>query len=120
MRSDAERVDRLGQLRFELRPFGIAALRAERPRRCALREQHAQVRRAADADADDRRRARLSACGEHAVDDERANRIDAFGRNRHLQKRIVLRAAAFRNHLDLERVARFAPVDVNHRHLDAA
>ena len=85
------------------RAVGIGAVRAERARRRALRERDAQVGRAADADADDRRRAGLAAGREHAVDDERLDRVDAFGGDRHLEERVVLRAAALGDHLDDER-----------------
>src|SRR6266850_5596266 len=47
LRADAEHVDRLAELRFELRAFRIGAARAERPRRGDLGEVHAKVRRAA-------------------------------------------------------------------------
>ena len=96
-------------------------MRAERARRGDLRQVHAQIRRAADADADDRRRAGLAAGVEHAVDDEGLDRVDAVGGNRHLEPGIVLRAAALReSSRSRVSVDGVGEIDVDHRHADAA
>ena len=85
LRPDAEQVDRRGELAPRARaPSGSAQCEPSGARRRDLGEVDAQVRRAADADADDRRRAGLAAGVEHAVDDEGLDRVDAFGRDRHL------------------------------------
>ena len=55
-------------------PSGSAQSVPERPRRGDLGEMHAQIRRAADADADDGRRADAAAAFDHAVDDEALDR----------------------------------------------
>src|SRR6266850_272543 len=115
LRPDAEHVDRLRELLLELRAFGVGAARAERPRRGHFGEMDAKVRGAADAHADDGRRAGLAAGLEHAVDDKGFHRVDALGRHRHAQPGIVLRARALRNHLDGERVV-LREVDVDHRY----
>src|SRR6185436_16520863 len=98
LRPDAEHVDRLRELALELRALGIGALRAERPGRRFLGEVQAKVGRAADADADDGRRAGLAAGLEHAIDDEGLDRVDAVGGHRHPQPGVVLRPRALRNH----------------------
>src|SRR5207248_7479629 len=85
LRTDAEHVDRLPELGFELRTFRVGAARAERPRRGDLGEMHAKIRGAADADADDGRRAGLAAGIEHAIDDEGLDGIDTFRGYRHAQ-----------------------------------
>src|SRR5258708_15845161 len=61
LRADADHVDRLAQLGFDLRAFRIGAPRAERTRRCQLGEMHAKIGSAAHADADDGRPASLAA-----------------------------------------------------------
>src|SRR5260370_42270242 len=68
--TDAEAVDGVAELGFELGAFGVAAHRAERPRRRHLGEMHAEIGGAADAAADDGRRADLAAGLDDAVDDE--------------------------------------------------
>src|SRR5712692_3434957 len=116
--TDAERVDCAGELLLELRALGVFAARAERPGRSRLGEVHAEVRGAPHAHADDGRRAGLASGLEHAVDDEGLDRVDAFGGHRHAQPGIVLRARAFRHHLDGKDLGIGAEVDVDHR--DAA
>ena len=103
LRADAEHVHRRATAASRASRPRIGAARAERPRRRDLGEMHAQVGGAADADADDRRRAGLAAGVEHAVDDEGLDRVDAVGGDRHLEPRVVLRAAALGDHLDRER-----------------
>src|SRR3954471_1347734 len=92
--SDAEQVHRFAESLLELRALRILAARAERPGGGDLGEVHAEIRRAADADADDGRRAGLAARLEHAIDHERLHRIDALGRNGHAQPRVVFGAGA--------------------------
>ena len=120
LRAHAQRVHGVRQLRFEARAFRVGAGGAERSRRGDLGQVHAQVRGAADADADDRRRARLAAGVEHAVDDEALDRVDAVGGNRHLEPRVVLGARAFRDHLDLQAVERVGEREPDDRHAFAA
>ena len=90
LRPDAQTIDRGGKLRLELRAVRIGAMRAEFARGRALRERDAEIRRAPDPYANDCRRTRLRTGGDHAIDHERLDSVDAFGGNRHLQKRIVL------------------------------
>src|SRR5712692_816512 len=71
LRTDAEHVHRLAELFFQPGALGVVAAGAERTRGRYLREVHAQVRGAADADADDGRRAGLAAGLQHAIDHER-------------------------------------------------
>src|ERR1700694_291295 len=85
LRTDAEHVDGLAELRLELRALRIVTARAQRPRRRHLGKMHAQIRRAADADADDGRRAGLAAGLDHAIDDESLDRVHTLGGNRHAQ-----------------------------------
>jgi len=117
--TDAEHVHRLAELGFELRALGIGAVRAERPRRRDLGQVHAKVRRTADPYADDGRRTGLAAGVEHAVDDERLDRIDAFGGYCHAQPGIVLRARALGDHFDRERLV-VGEIDVDHRYAATA
>src|SRR5690348_12354149 len=70
LRADAEFVHGLAQLRLDPGAFRIGAGGAERPRRRDLGEMHAEVRGAADADADDGRRADAAAALDDAIDDE--------------------------------------------------
>src|SRR5204862_4475024 len=52
LRTDAEEVDRLGEVALELRAFRIVAVRTEGAGRGQLGEMHAKVGGAADTDAD--------------------------------------------------------------------
>src|SRR5258708_31270714 len=56
LRADAEHVDRLAELRVELRAFGIGAARAERTRPRPLGDMHAKIGGAAPAAPDEGRR----------------------------------------------------------------
>src|SRR5712692_8368627 len=114
--ADAERVHRAGELLFELRALGIVAARAELTRRRDLGEVHAQVGGAAHANANYGGRTGFAARLEHAVNDEGLDRVDAFGGHRHAQPGIVLRARAFRHHLDRKDLGIGAEVDVDHRY----
>ncbi len=120
LRTDAEHVHRRRQFGFQLRAVGIVALRTKRARRCDLGQMHAQVRRSTDAHADNRRRARPAPCVEYAVDDKGPDRVDAFGRNGHLEPRVVLGATAFGDHFDPQAFEIRSVVDVDHRHTDSA
>src|SRR3977135_1567084 len=75
LRTDAEHVHRLAELFFQPGSLGVVAARAKRSGGCDLREMHAQVRGAADADADDGRRAGLAASLQHAIDHERLDGV---------------------------------------------
>jgi len=88
LRADANWFTALLQLDFQLRALGVVARAAERARRHDLGQVHAQVRRAADADADDGRRAGLAAGVEHAVHDEGLDGVDTVCRDRHLEKEL--------------------------------
>src|SRR3954469_24480909 len=120
LRPDAELVHRIGQLGLDLGAFGIRAGGAERTRRRDLGDVHAEVRGAADANADDGRRTDPPAALDHLVDDEALDRLHAVGGNQHLQERAVLRAGALRDHLDLDGLAAPVEIDVDDRHADAA
>src|SRR5882672_6810726 len=115
LRPDAEHIHRLRELALELRALRVGALRAEGPRRSLLGEVQAEIGGAADADADDGRRAGLAARLEHAVDDEGLDRIDALSRHRHAQPGIVFRPGALGDHLDHQRLV-VRKIDVDHRH----
>src|SRR6267143_93553 len=76
-------VHRLAELFFQPGSFGVVAARAKRSGGRHLRKMHAQVRRAADADADDGRRAGLAAGLQHAIDHERLDGVHALGGDCH-------------------------------------
>src|SRR5688572_206336 len=115
LRADAEQVHRRAERRLELGALRVLAARAERAGGGDLREVQAQIGSPAHADADDGRRTRLAARLEHAIDDEGLDRVDAFGRDRHAQPGVVLRARAFGDHLDDQRFF-LRKIDVDHRH----
>src|SRR5690606_9419368 len=75
---------------------------------------------AADPDADDRRRAGLAPRLQHAIDDEGLDRVDALGRYRHAQPRVVLGARALGDHLERQRARLVGEVDVDDRHAASA
>src|SRR6267378_2456649 len=81
---------------------------------------HAKVRGAADADADDGRRAGLAAGLQHAIDHERLDGVHAFGGDCHPEPRVVLGTRALRHHLDNQRLLVFGKIDVDDRHAAAA
>ena len=120
LRPDTQLVHRARELRLEPGAFRVRASAAQRPRRGDLGEMDAQIGGAADADADDRRRAGLAACVQHTVNDKCLDRVHTFGRNGHLEPGVVLRAAAFRNHLDGQRVGIRDEIDIDHGHQAAA
>ena len=78
-----------------------------------------KIGRATDTHTDDRRRTCSSAGIQHAVDHERLDCIDTVRWNRHLQKGIVLRPRAFRNHFDRHLVT-CIEVEMDHRHSGSA
>ena len=101
-------------------PSGSSQWEPKRPRRSDLGQVHAQVRRAADADADDRRRTGLAAGVEHAIHNEGPDRIDPLSGDSHLEPRVVLGAAALGDHFDPTTFEIRCVVDMDHRHADAA
>src|SRR5262249_37477721 len=105
---------------FDLGALRVRAGGAERTRRRELSEMHAQIRGAADADTDDGRRADAAAALDHAVDDEALDGAGAVGRDQHLEERAVLRARAFRDHLDRDRLVATIEPDMDDRDADAA
>ena len=74
----------------------------------------------ADAHPDDRGRAGLAARGDHAVDHEGLDGVDALGGNRHLEERVVFGAAALGHHLQRHAFRCVIEIDVDHRHFDPA
>src|SRR5438105_1715152 len=90
LRSDAKHVYRVAEVPLELGALRVLAGRAERPRRRHLGEMHAQIRRAADAHADDGWRAGLAAGLEHSIDHEGLHGVDALGGHRHAQPGVGL------------------------------
>src|SRR5512134_1781509 len=120
LRSDTELIHRARELCFELRALRVLALRAERTDRRELGERDAEIRAAADADADDGRRAGLAARIEHAIHDEGLDRVHSLGRHRHLEPGIVLRAAALGDHLYGQLFRTIGVAEMNRRNADSA
>src|SRR3954447_4103566 len=96
--TDAELVYRARQLLFDSGALLVGADGSKWPRRGNLRQMHAEVRGAANADADDGRRTNPAARLDHPVDYKTLHRIDAVGRQQHLQERAVLRTRSLRDH----------------------
>src|ERR1700754_4747130 len=120
LRADAEFVYGARQLLFDLRALVVGTNRAEWPGRGNLGEVHAEIGGAANADADNGRQADASSGLDHPVDHKTLHRVDAVGRQQHLQVRAVLRSRALRNHLDRYRLRLLVEIDVDDRHPDAA
>src|SRR5205823_5642808 len=88
----------------ELGDVRVGVARADRPRDRLLREVHRIVGRAADADADDPRRAWLAAGAHDALEDELLDSLYAVGGNAHLEEAHVLGARALRHAFHVEPV----------------
>src|SRR5262245_47398006 len=101
-RADTRLVEQLEELPLELRHLRIPVRRPDRPPDRLLREVHRVVRRAADPDAHDPRRARLAARADDRLEDELLDPLHPIGGDAHLQEAHVFRAGALRNALHVE------------------
>ena len=103
-RPDARLVEEAEQLVLELRDERVGVARPDRAHDRLLREVHRVVGGAADADADDPRRARLAAGADDRLEHELLDPLHAVGGDAHLEEAHVLRARALRHALDVETV----------------
>ena len=103
-RADPGLVQEAVELVLELGDERIGVARADRPRDRLLGEVHRVVGGAADADADDPRRARLAAGADDRLEHELLDPLHAVGGDAHLQEAHVLGAGALRHALDVEPV----------------
>src|SRR5581483_8193016 len=103
-RPDPRLVQELEELVLELGHDRIGVARPDRPHDRLLGEVHRVVGRAADADADDPRRARLAAGADDRLEHELLDPLHAVGGDAHLEEAHVLRAGALRDALDVEAV----------------
>src|SRR5688572_27008452 len=94
LRADAETVRAVEELLFQRVDRGIGVGRADLAEQRLLREQRGLLEGAADADAQDERRARVRSRHLDAVDDEVLHALDPRGRRQHRVLRAVLAAAA--------------------------
>src|SRR5665647_2632924 len=100
--ADAELVGGRIQLVFEGRDDRVVAVRAERAQNGLFGQRRTEVGGAAQADADDGRRARLGAGVDDALEHELLHGADAVGRDEHLEEAHVLRARALGQAVQLE------------------
>src|SRR5262249_32909205 len=114
-RADAGLVQELEQLVLELRDDGIRVARPDRPHDRLLREVHRGVGGAADADADDPRRARLAAGADDRLEHELLDPLHAVCGDAHLEEAHVLGAGALRHALDVEPVPAGDEIPVDDR-----
>ena len=103
-RPDPGLVQQPVQLLLELRHVRVVVTRADRPGDRLLGEVHRVVGRAADADPDNPRRARLPAGADDRLEHELLDPLHAVRGNAHLQEAHVLGARALRHALDVEPV----------------
>ena len=80
LRPDAETVDALQQIAFELGEIGPRVTSIDRPQYRTLGKQRRSVERPADAHADDDRRTRVGAGAIDCFDDEVADALDSVRR----------------------------------------
>ena len=106
LRADARLVDEIEELVFEFRVFGHRVVAVDGARQRDLAVEAGLVHRAADADADDRRRAGIHAGVEDDLHDGFLDAFNAISRHEHLDAALVLRTESFRLDRDLELVAR--------------
>ena len=103
-RPDAGLVEELEELVLQLGDVRVGIARADRPRDRLLGEVHGVVGAAADADADDPRRARLPAGADDRLEDELLHALHAVGGDAHLEEAHVLAARPLGDALDVEPV----------------
>src|SRR5437660_12856474 len=80
LRADAQLVDTVEQLAFELAKIGARMPHINRPDYRLLREERGGLERPADTNTDDDRRTRVGACAIDRLEDEIGDRGDAVGR----------------------------------------
>src|SRR5258705_5795956 len=114
LRADPEPVDAREQLLLQRVERGVRVGGADLAEQRLLRQDRGLLERAADADAQDERRARVRARHLHAVDDEVLHALDTGGRGQHQVLRTVLAAAALGHDRELE-LGAGRDVDVDHR-----
>src|SRR5690348_2554426 len=102
LRPDTQFIDGFGQLFLNLRALGIATDTSEWARGSHFRQMHAKIRSPSNADTNNRWRTYPAAAFNDAVDHKSLDRANSVRRNQHLQERAILRAGAFRDHLDLD------------------
>src|SRR5438094_612764 len=98
---DAETVGLVEQLLLERVECGIGIRRAQLPEQGPLAEDRGLFERAADADAEDQRRAGIRPRRPHALDDPLLDALDTLRRREHLVLRAILAATALGHHHDL-------------------
>src|SRR5665647_443965 len=106
LRPDAESVDALEQLGLHPREARIGMHAADVAQQRLLGQDRDQVDGAADAHADDHRRARVAARAAHGVDDGLAHAGPTLRRLEHVEAAHVLGAAALGHHSDADLVPR--------------
>jgi hypothetical protein len=114
-RPDPGLVQELEQLILELRHVRVGVARADGPGDRLLRQMHRVVRRAADAHADDPRRARLAARADDRLEHELLDPLHAVGGDAHLEEAHVLAAGSLRDALDVEPVPARDEIPVHDR-----
>src|SRR5712692_3787467 len=103
-RADARLVEQLVQLLFELRHVRVRVARTDGARDRFLGEIHRIIGAAADANADDAGRARLTTRADDRLEHELLHALHAVGGDAHLQEAHVLAARPLRHALDIEAV----------------
>ena len=103
--TDADAVDPLQKFGFQFRHLRIGAGLPHLPQQRMLGQQHRLFRRAADAHADDDRRAGIGPRFAHRFDDEINHPLAAIGRLEHRQPRHILATPALGDDGDFEFVA---------------
>ena len=103
---DAGLVDHLEELFLQLCILGHGMTLIDRARKSLLREECRTIHRAADADADDLRRARIRAGVLDDLHDSLLHTLDAISRNEHFHTGLILRTEALRCDRNAEAVAR--------------
>src|SRR5438128_2436645 len=114
LRADAEPIGAREQLLLERVERGIRVRGADLAEQRLLRQDRSLLERAADAHAQDERRARVRARRLHAIDDEVLHALDACGRGQHRVFRTVFTAATLGHDREPELGARHH-VDMDHR-----
>ena len=106
LRSNTRFIDELEEIVFEFRIFWHRVMRVDRTRQGNLAHDSGAVHRAADADADDHRRARVHAGMQDDLHDSLLDALKAVSRYEHLDAALILGTEALRLNRDLELVAR--------------
>lgn len=109
LRADPQAVDRLQQLGLQLGRLGVGVHAADLSQQRPLGQPAHRVEGAADADADDHRRAGVGPRQLHRLQHEALDPLAAVGRGQHGQPAHVLGPAAFGQQRQPEAVARHQP-----------